>query len=258
LQQHFDLIPHPVQGGIIYQRPKDGFINATAMCQAAGKQWFDYRRLTTTNAFIEALATETGIPGSELTQSMKGGDIRFQGTWVHPQVAINLAQWLSAKFAVQVSQWVFDWMSGKSPASVAETVPYHLRRYVANQPNVPVAHFSVLTEMTQLLMAPMEIMGYTLPEHMLPDISHGKMFCKWLRDVHGINTDALPTYLHIFEDGRRVWPKAYPDELLADFRKHFREEWLPNRAIDYFQGRDSEALQFLPKLISANKPKKLN
>jgi hypothetical protein len=22
--------------------------------------------------------------------------------------------------------------------------------------------------------------------------------------------------------------------LLADFRKHFREEWLPNRALDYF------------------------
>lgn len=30
MQQHFDLIPHPVQGGIIYQRPKDGYINATA------------------------------------------------------------------------------------------------------------------------------------------------------------------------------------------------------------------------------------
>jgi hypothetical protein len=36
LQQHFDLIPHQVQGGIIYQRPKDGYINATAMCQSAG------------------------------------------------------------------------------------------------------------------------------------------------------------------------------------------------------------------------------
>jgi hypothetical protein len=36
----------------------------------------------------------------------------------------------------------------------------------------------------------MEIMGYTLPEHMLPDISSGKMFCKWLRDVHGIDTES--------------------------------------------------------------------
>jgi hypothetical protein len=39
MQQHFDLIPHPVQGGIIYQRPKDGYINATAMCQAASRQF---------------------------------------------------------------------------------------------------------------------------------------------------------------------------------------------------------------------------
>jgi hypothetical protein len=65
-------------------------------------------------------------------------------------------------------------MSGSAPASVADAVPYHLRRYVANQPNVPVGHFSVLTEMTQMLIAPMEIMGYTLPENMLPDISQGK------------------------------------------------------------------------------------
>jgi hypothetical protein len=258
MQYHFDLIPHPVQGGIIYQRPKDGYINATAMCQAAGKEFKHYNENRQTKDFLAALSPEVGIPTSILVQSMKGGDIRFQGTWVHPQVAIHLAQWLSAKFAVQVSTWVYDWMSGKSPASVNETVPYHLRRYIANQPNVPVAHFSVLTEMTQLLIAPMEIMGYTLPEHMLPDISHGKMFCKWLRDAHGIDTDALPTYLHIYEDGRRVWPKAYPDELLAEFRRHFREDWLPNRAIEYFRPRDSEALQFLPKLIAANKPKKLN
>jgi hypothetical protein len=258
LQQHFDLIPHPVQGGIIYQRPKDGYINATAMCQAAGKQFKHWNENRTTKDFLVALSSAAGIPTTELVQSIQGGDHRLQGTWVHPQVAINLGQWVSPAFAVQVSQWVYDWMSGNAPASVADTVPYHLRRYVANQPNVPVAHFSVLTEMTQLLIAPMEIMGYTLPEHMLPDISHGKMFCKWLRDVHGIDTDALPTYLHVFEDGRRVWPKAYPDELLAAFRKHFREEWLPNRAIDYFRGRDSEALQYLPKLIAANKPKRLN
>jgi hypothetical protein len=258
LQQHFDLIPHPVQGGIIYQRPKDGYINATAMCQAAGKQFGHYRENKAAKDFLAELSSAIGIPIAELVQSVVGGDHRIQGTWVHPQVAIHLGQWVSAPFAVQVSQWVVDWMSGKGPATVADTVPYHLRRYIANQPNIPVAHFSILAEMTTLLIAPMELMGYTLPEHLLPDISNGKMFCKWLRDVHGIDTDALPTYLHVYEDGRRVWPKAYPDKLWADFRKHFREEWLPHHSIEYFRKRDSEALQFLPKLIAANKPKKLN
>lgn len=257
MQQHFDLIPHPVQGGIIYQRPKDGYINATAMCQAAGREFKHYNENKTTKDFVAALSAEVGIPASGLVQTMKGGDIRFQGSWVHPQVAIHLAQWLSVKFAVQVSQWVYEWMSGTAPASQIE-VPYHLRRYVANHQNVPVGHFSILTEMTQMLIAPMELMGYTLPEHMVPDISHGKMFCKWLRETHSVDTDTLPTYLHIYEDGRRVWPKAYPESLLADFRRHFREEWLPHRAVEYFRGRDSEALQYLPKLIASNKPKKLN
>jgi hypothetical protein len=106
---------------------------------------------------------------------------------------------------------VYDWMSGNAPASVTDTVPYHLRRYVANQPNVPVAHFSVLTEMTQLLIAPMEIMGYTLPERLLPDISQGRMYCKWLRDKYGIDTDALPTYAHVYErTGGAYQPRPIP------------------------------------------------
>jgi hypothetical protein len=257
LQQHFDLIPHPVQGGIIYQRPKDGYINATAMCQSAGRQFGHYRENKTSKEFLAALSSAIGIPIAELVQSVAGGDPRFQGTWVHPQVAIHLGQWVSAPFAVQVSQWVYDWMSGRSRSADIE-VPYHLRRYDANYQNVPVGHFSMLTEMTQVLIAPMEIMGYRLPESMLPDISGGRLFCKWLRDTYGIDTDALPTYLHVFEDGRRVPAKAYPESLLADFRKHFREEWLPHRALDYFRRRVSEALQFLPKLIAANKPIKLN
>jgi len=53
-----------------------------------------------------------GIPISELIQSFKGGRAENQGTWVHPDIAINLAQWLSPKFAVQVSRWVREWMSG--------------------------------------------------------------------------------------------------------------------------------------------------
>lgn len=63
---------------------------------------------------------------------------------------------------------------------------------------------------------------YTLPEHMVPDISHGRIYCKWLRDSHGIDT--APTYALVYEDGRRVAAKAYPEALLPNFRRHFREE----------------------------------
>lgn len=248
MQQHLELIPHEAQGEIIYQRPKDGYINATAMCQAAERPWSRYWETTQAKEFAKELESDIGIPISELIQSLKGGDPRLQGTWVHPQVAIHLAQWLSPEFAVKVSKWVFDWMSGKGAPLKAE-IPYHLRRYVANQPNVPVGHFSILTELTQSLIAPLEIMGYSIPEHMMPDISHGRMFCKWLRDEHGIDTNLLPTYTHVFEDGRRVSAKAYPEVLLHHWRRHFREEWLPSRAVKYFTGRDNTALEYLPKLL---------
>lgn len=249
MQLSLELIPHKVGREIIQQRAKDGYINATAMCKAANKNWFDYRRQRSVDPFLDVLGTEAGIPASELIQSLKGGsDLSLQGTWVHPRVAIHLAQWLSPEFAVKVSGWVFAWMSGTAPRPKAE-LPYHLRRYMAKHQNVPVGHFSVLTELTQMLIAPMEIMGYTLPEKMVPDISQGRMFCKWLRDKHGIDTDALPTYLHVYEDGRKVQAKAYPENLLAVFRKHFRDEWLPVKSLPYFRERDPAALPFLPKLL---------
>jgi hypothetical protein len=46
-----------------------------------------------------------GIPITELVQSIRGGTPELQGTWVHPQVAIALAQWLSPEFAVKVTKW---------------------------------------------------------------------------------------------------------------------------------------------------------
>jgi hypothetical protein len=248
-QLSLQFVPHAYQGHTIEQRAKDGYINATAMCQAASKNWNDYSRLNGTHAFLAELAADTGIPVSEIVQSIRGGDPYRQGTWVHPQVAIHLAQWLSAKFAVLVSKWVYEWMSGRTKTS---TIPYHLRRYVTNQKNVPRGHFSVLNEIALALIAPLEVQGYTLPEHMWPDISEGKMFAKWLRDRHGVDTTAMPTYIHEFQDGRASQPaKAYPNAWLAEFRAHFENVWLPQRATDYFAERDVKALQYLPALLPA-------
>jgi predicted flap endonuclease-1-like 5' DNA nuclease len=48
----------------------------------------------------------------------------YRGTWIHPDVAVNLAQWCSAKFAVAVSRWVRDWLTaGKTPAAPAFHLP---------------------------------------------------------------------------------------------------------------------------------------
>lgn len=139
---------------------------------------------------------------------------------MHPQVAINLAQWISPEFAVQVTQWVFDWMSGKVPGG---NLPYHPRRYMANLTKVPNGHFSMLNEITIALIAPLEQMGYAMPDHMILDISTGRMFSRWLRE-NGHDPDAMPSYEHEYEDGRRIQARAYPNHVLPDFRRYFVEK----------------------------------
>lgn len=252
LQQELALIPHRLDGEVIEQRTIDGYVNATAMCRAASKRFNDYSRLGSTSAFLAELESVTGIPVTEQVQSVIGGGPTVQGTWVHPKVAIHLAQWLSPRFAVQVSEWVYAWMTGA--ATAPPRMPYHLRRYVKNRSQVPEGHFSILTEMTQMVIAPMEEAGYTLPERMLPDISQGKMFSRMLRDELGVDTNAMPYYHHHYEDGRIVPARAYPEDYLPAFRKHLREKWIPQKSVAYFRQRDPEAVQYLsviyPKAIT--------
>jgi hypothetical protein len=127
---------------------------------------------------------------------------------------------------------------------------YHLSRYIANQGQVPPGHFSVLSEMTLLLIGPLEAMGYVPPERCWPDISSGQMFARFLRERYGVDTDAMPSYIYVFEDGRKpILSKAYPEWLLPDFRWYFRTVWLPTRAIDYFMERDQRAVPYVKRLL---------
>jgi hypothetical protein len=186
-QLELALIPHEVENTLINQRALDGYVNATAMCAAVGKKFNDYSRLQNTIEFVKELSSETGIPAAELIQTVRGGDPSAQGTWVHPDVAINLGQWCSPKFAVAVSQWVREWATGNAKP---QNMPYHIQRYMANRSEIPSTHFSMLNEMIFALIAPLEIAGYTIPDDMVPDISAGRMFCKWLREEKGIDTDS--------------------------------------------------------------------
>ena len=104
-----ELIAHDIDGAVICQRATDGYLNATAMCQAAGKLFGHYRENKQTRAFLEELKGSIGIPIDQLVVSVTTGENDVRGTWVHPYVAIHLAQWLSPRFAVQVSHWVYNW-----------------------------------------------------------------------------------------------------------------------------------------------------
>ena len=100
-------------GHTIHQRPSTGYIHATAMCNVkAGKTMDHYMTNKSTRAFLEALSVITGIPVKSLVESRIGGSGSNMGTWIHPEVAIHLAMWLDAHFAVQVIRWTSRFISG--------------------------------------------------------------------------------------------------------------------------------------------------
>jgi hypothetical protein len=242
------LIDRSVDKDTVQQRVTDGYINATALCKASGKNFADYSRLKTSEDFLKELSSDMGIPISALIQQIRGGKPELQGTWVHPQVAINLAQWSSAKFAVLVSKWVFEWMSGNIPN--AKKFPYHIQRYLINRIEIPPTHFSIFNEIVFNLIAPMEDLGYELPDKLVPDISQGRMFAKWIREDKGLEPNNFPTYTHAYPDGRIIpGVKLYPNFLLGDFRDHFHNVWLKERASKYFGERDRNALPYLHEMI---------
>jgi hypothetical protein len=126
-------ISRNVNGITVEQRVTDGFINGTAMCVAHGKEISDWFRNRETIELLEALALDLDLeinPGisqdsnaarisaayPELVISKRGSPKNGGGTWLHPDLAIQLAQWCSALFAIQVSRWVREWMTtGQNP-----------------------------------------------------------------------------------------------------------------------------------------------
>ena len=83
------------------QSAPPGYIDAAAMCRAARTSWSEYGRLETTTEFLDGLASDLGLPVADLVRSVGGGRPEHRVTWVHPQVAIHLALWLTPRFGVE-------------------------------------------------------------------------------------------------------------------------------------------------------------
>jgi len=261
-----ELLDHSYRGEIIRQRARDGFINATAMCKAAGREYSRYREMKATNEFLKALSLDLGLSEVQLTQRVggtPGGDPRNQGMWVHPQIAIDLAQWLSPEFKVRVTKWIFDWMSGHgSPMGGRRGyVPDFVDRFHLNQKQVPPGYFSVLSELFVVAYALLEREGYVLPrrgaqgQNVSPDVSVGKLFASWLRDNYPRLANLHVMYTHVFMDGRRVdGCRAYPNSMLGIFRDYVINIWMRDHAPRYLGTVDPPSIEYLEKVIASLPP----
>jgi len=110
-------------GTPISRRTTDGYVNATAMCKANNKQWSKYRESDRCQTYLDALAETSEIRMFDLIESRQG---QGGGTWVHPQVAVDLARWISAPFAVWMDGWFLESLQ-QAQSTPVETPPPRLR-----------------------------------------------------------------------------------------------------------------------------------
>ncbi|MCP9913197.1 KilA-N domain-containing protein [Cyanobium sp. BA20m-14] len=120
---HPALVSRSWKGTPISLRTSDGYVNDTAMCKANNKQWSKYRESDRCQTYLDALAETSVIRMFDLIESRQG---QGGGTWVHPQVAVDLARWISAPFAVWMDGWFLESVQ-QAQRAPAETSPPRLR-----------------------------------------------------------------------------------------------------------------------------------
>lgn len=248
------LVPHTYQGSVISQREADGYINATAMCKAAGKLFADYNRLSTTAAFLAALQRSMGIPIDHIVASITTGPNETRGTWVHPQVAIHLAQWLSPEFAVKVTEWVYEWMSGIHPSD--KVWQQFQDRVSLVYDNVPEGYWCVFREIADLFAT--LITGGAQPgTKIILDISVGLHWGKhWkasgLAKRFGERRYFDHYYPNYFSQSlSNPQPAAcYPEDSLPAFRRWVRDVYVPLKMPNYLKTQVQQ--KKLPAQIANN------
>lgn len=239
------LILREYNGTPIHQRRADGYFNATAMCKANGKFWGNYRQNQNTGEFLAELSGSIGIPIDSLVQPIMTGPNDERGTWVHRRVAIDLARWLSPRFAVAVNGWVDELLTtgnvsiGSPPqlcAPWAERLNSSLIQFRAEIYRVAgPGYWSVLTAMmNEMLLLGVVLEGYDLPlkSSDLPDGSAGRRYPAH-REARGITLpvrrDIGLVMPHIIVAGepRVVYPYIYHPDELATFNIWMQGTYLP-------------------------------
>lgn len=253
-QKQLALVPHTHQGSLIHQRAEDGYINATSMCRAAGREWSSYRRLDTTEAFLAALEGSLQIHRDLLAQSILTGANEQRGTWVHPQVAIHLAQWLSPEFAVKVTEWVYDWMLGRDPTD--RIWRQFEDRVSLVYDNVPEGYWCVFREIADIF-ATLISRGVAPGTQMILDISVGLHWGRHWKDA-GLEDQFGPRryFDHYYPDyfqqsfSNPQPASCYPEDSLPTFRRWIREIYIPTKMPSYLASQVSK--RKLPAQIANN------
>ena len=104
---------------ITFQNSGNVMVNATQMAKAFGNSkrpqfWINTQQ---SKDYIDALSEARNIATADLVQVKQGGNPQLQGTWMHQDVALEFARWLSPAFAI----WTNDRIRELLTTGVATT-----------------------------------------------------------------------------------------------------------------------------------------
>ena len=73
-------------------------LNATQMAKPFKKRTNDYLVLPSTNELVKAITRKSSISENQLVTTRQGSPDNGGGTWMHEDLALDFAQWLSVDF----------------------------------------------------------------------------------------------------------------------------------------------------------------
>ncbi len=89
------------------QKSNELYFNATLMAKQFDKRPDDFLRLQSTKEYIAEIIKDSGYGNSrneDLIKTKQGG--KYQGTWLHQELAYEFAGWLSPLFRRNLHKWV--------------------------------------------------------------------------------------------------------------------------------------------------------
>ena len=117
------------------------------MCQANGKRLTHWLNLKSTQNYIEFITAEDGITATDVIK------VSVQGTWGHPELAIDLAKWISNEFRRWCNAHIFNLMStGSTSLEIDPIEEMKLRVELASLENDKAANELAILKLRQTIV----------------------------------------------------------------------------------------------------------
>jgi len=107
-----------LQGVKIIARKSDGYINLNQMCKSGNRDFRTWKKSKRAKEFLKVYEKAINENKNSCMVNIDHRLIKYEiasstdkANWGHPQVAINVATWISPEFEYKVSKWIFELMS---------------------------------------------------------------------------------------------------------------------------------------------------